>query len=169
MVSTAHAGLPRPGSGLDARILSVSECPSLPVIAGVHHTCAYYVIADLAVRAALAAMNGVQKKGGPLKFALVADGKPWWTGFYFETPEQLQDLRDAIAGSARAHKVPGEVWRERLGLLLLEVPARLAQVEPLAAGCLQHTVVLASAAPGEHQRQLDRLATSFARWEASSQ
>lgn len=164
VLSSAHAGLPRPGSGLDGRFFVAPECPSLLVLAATHHDHAYYVIVNLADRPTLAAMRGAVKRG-PLKFGLLQDGAaPWWSGFYFEDETVLQQLQAAIEARKNAWRTADDAWRDRLGLLVLELPARFAAVDARAAQCSQHSAILASGNRAQHESHLARLAADFSRF-----
>jgi hypothetical protein len=154
-IAAAHAGLPRPPVDLDCHIIPAPECPNLLVLGATHHQVAYYVIANLAERSAFAAMTGACKKGR-LELLLMSDGsRPWRSVMRFEdgTTERLAlELHER----KNAWRQSTDLWRDKLGLLIADLPRRFAEHYAAASACTQHAAVLASGNRSTFLSALDR-------------
>jgi hypothetical protein len=154
-ITAAHAGFPRPPVDLDGHIIPTPECPNLLVVGAIHHQVAYYVIANLAERSAFAAMAGACKKRR-LKILLTSDGsQPWRSVMRFED-STAERLAQELHGRKNAWRQSTDLWRDKLGLLVADLPRRFAQHYAAASACTQHSAVLASGNRSTFLSALDR-------------
>jgi hypothetical protein len=148
VVARAHAGLPRPGRDLECHLLTVAECPTLRVLAATNHSAAYYVIVNLAGRSTQAALrSALEHQRLELVFAAEGD-EAQSTAMHFGE-EVASQLRGALQTHQDAWQTQDESWRDRLGMLVLALPALLKAAEPQSVRCTQHSVVLASNGPAK--------------------
>jgi hypothetical protein len=141
-IAAAHAGLPRPPVDLDSHIIPTPECPNLLVLGATHHQVAYYVMVNLAERSAFAAMAGACKKRR-LELLLMSDGsRPWRSVMRFED-SAAKRLAVELQARRNAWRQSTDVWRDKLGVLVSDLPSRFAQHYADASRCTQHAAVLA--------------------------
>jgi hypothetical protein len=154
-IATAHAGLPRPPADLDCRIVPTPECPNLLVLAATHHQVAYYVIANLAERSTFAAMAGACKTRR-LGLLLMSDGsRPWRSAMRIEGTA-AERLALELQARKNAWRQSTDLWRDKLGLLVADLPSRFARHYGTASACTQHSAVLASGSRSTFLSALDR-------------
>lgn len=142
-IAAAHTGLPRPPRDLDGHAISIPDCPNLLVLAAIAHQVAYYVIANVAERSAFAALTGALKRQR-LELVLTSDNsRPRWSALRFEDGAEEQ-LGLQLRARKDAWRDTTDLWRDKLGWLVTELPARFAQHDAAAMTCTHHAAVLAS-------------------------
>jgi hypothetical protein len=138
--------LPRPGRDLDAKVLRVPHGKPLALLAAVHHGITWYVLwemQDQHVRAALQFACDI----GRLEIGFIPEaGPPLWSAMHIEEPV-LKALRAPLAVYKGRRGARDESWRDRLGFLLLGLPALLSEAHPEAAMCVVHSAMLLSGNP----------------------
>lgn len=146
-----HAGmvevtpsLPRPGRDLEAKLLRVPLEAPLVLLAARHHTVAYYFICDVSEPAAFAALKAANKVGR-LEIGFIAEtGLPDWSALHLQAKDRAS-ISEALAARDAGAPRQGRLWRQKLGMLLLSLPALLDELGPTER-CFHHTAVLLSGA-----------------------
>jgi hypothetical protein len=154
-IAAAHAGLPRPPIDLDCHIIPAPECPNLLVLGATHHQVAYYIIANLAEQSAFTAMAGACKKRR-LELLLMSDGSRPWRSVMRLEDSTAERLALELHERKNAWRQPTDLWRDKLGLLVTDLPRRFAQHYAPASACTQHSAVLASGNRSTFLSALDR-------------
>ena len=148
-----NPGLPRPGSSLDAKLLRVPGDMPLVVLAATYHQVAYYAICDLQEQAAPSSLRSACEVGR-LQIGFIADAGPvLWFAMHFEQALQRR-VQELLAAHAERSGPRDEEWRDRLGLLLLCLPALLAEADPELTQCTHHYAMLVSANRSAHEGRL---------------
>lgn len=155
VVVASNPGLPTPARDLDCQFFKSAVCAPLLVFAAVHHEVAYYVLANTAERSTFTALKAAAQRRR-LEVVFTADGhKPSWSAMRLEDAEAKRLERELLARKDD-WRTANDVWRDRLALLVLDLPSLIAKIQPEAAACRQHAAVLANGNRHSHHRQVER-------------
>lgn len=146
-----NPGLPCPGRDLEALLLRVPDAMPLALLAARHHEVTYYAIFNLQEAGALAALKHACQSGF-LDLGFIPEaGAPRWSALHLDK-DTCGGLRKQMAAHKELNTFRDESWRDRLGLLLLGLPALLREVNPAAPLSIHHTAVLFSGNPSHLSR-----------------
>ena len=144
-----NPGLTWPGLHLEAVLLPVPKDMPVLLLAGVHHGMAFYALCDLQEEPAQTALK-FATESGRLEIGFIPEGGDLLWSAMRLGPEVRQHLEEQLARLRARRACRDNSWRDRLALLLLDLPSLLSRVHPQGVQCTQHAAVLLSGNRAAH-------------------
>lgn len=147
-LAMSHAGFPRPGRDLTCQQFTLAAEPMCLVVSSLYHNSAYHFLFRLDDHRTRQALGKALAFGG-LELVLFSPGELADTVRLELESDDVKAIRKALEGhfSVEEHQ---DQWKLRVGQLADRLPAEFGRMNPAAAKCLRHYVLVVLGAPDLH-------------------